>query len=70
MLCWPRSAPRPTRAGRSTPWFVDSGFDDIALEDPDTRNLFLEWIRNDADEIISLVPDMGQAYDDGLRRGR
>lgn len=58
--------------GDTYPWFVDGGFDESRLEDPEVRSTFQEWITEGAagDLITDLIPDLSEMYDAGITRGK
>ena len=61
---------RTDEAGKTYPWFQPGADIDKLLTDKDTRNLFVEWMRDDAGQVADLLPDLAQAYDDGVKAGR
>jgi hypothetical protein len=56
--------------GQVYPWFRPGASVDDAITDPDTRDQFIDWMKNDAGAIAELIPDVSQAYDDGREFGR
>lgn len=60
---------RTDENGNVYPWFR-TGDAEAALSDPATRDLFVAWMRDDAGQIAELLPDVSEAFSQGLERGR
>lgn len=53
--------------GQLYPWFTDAGFDESLITEGTMRQKFVEWMNLDAAFITPLLPDLNQAFDDGVK---